>query len=365
MVNSPITVLIMAAGTGGHIFPALSVARELQMLGAKVEWLGTPSGLEHELLANTEIPLHTVPVQGLRGKGFMRLLFAPFMLIRAFWESLQVLRRVRPDSVLGMGGFVAGPAGLAAKTLGLPLLIHEQNAVVGLTNKLLFPFSIRAMEAFPSTFPVASKVSYTGNPVRREIRELRNAVSLTVATDHSLKLLVLGGSLGAQALNSILPELIASAPAGSVKTLHQTGSRQFARTLQRYKELGHDTEEAHRVVAFIDRMGEAYQWADIVLCRSGASTVCELAVAAKPAIFVPYPFHKDHQQLRNANWLRAAGAAEVIEQHELDVDRLRVVLAALMSDLERLKKMGLNASKVAICDAHTRIAGLCLEAAHG
>jgi len=176
---------------------------------------------------------------------------------------------------------------------------------------------------------------------------------------------VLGGSLGAEALNSILPELIASAPAGSIQTLHQTGRRQFARTLQRYEELGHDTEEAHRVMAFIDRMDEAYQWADIVLCRSGASTVCELAVAAKPAIFVPYPFHKDRQQLRNANWLRAAGAAEVIEQHELDVDRLIKVLAALMSDLDRLKEMGLSAGKVAICDAHTRIAGLCLEAAHG
>lgn len=365
MVNSPITVLILAAGTGGHIFPALSVARELQMLGAKVEWLGTPSGLEHELLANTEIPLHTVPVQGLRGKGLMRLMFAPFMLVRAFWESLKVLRRVQPDSVLGMGGFVSGPAGLAARTLGLPLLIHEQNAVVGLTNKLLFPFSIRAMEAFPSTFPAAAKVSYTGNPVRREIRELRNSVSLTDASGRPLRLLVLGGSLGAEALNSILPELIVSAPSGSIQTLHQTGRQQFARTLQRYQQLGQDTEKTHRVVAFIDEMGEAYQWADIVLCRSGASTVCEIAVAAKPAIFVPYPFHKDRQQLRNANWLHAAGAAEVVEQHELDVDRLMQVLTRLLTDLGRLREMGLSASKVAICDAHTRIADLCLEAAYG
>ena len=194
---------------------------------------------------------------------------------------------------------------------------------------------------------------------------MRNADSLTVATDHPLKLLVLGGSLGAEALNSILPDLIASDPAGSVKTLHQTGRQQFVRTLQRYQQLGQDTEKAHRVVAFIDRMGEAYQWADIVLSRSGASTVCEIAVAAKPAIFVPYPFHKDRQQLRNANWLRAAGAAEVVEQHELDVDRLMQVLTRLMGDLERLREMGLNASKVAICDAHTRIADLCLEAAYG
>lgn len=365
MVNSSITVLILAAGTGGHIFPALSVARELQILGAKVEWLGTPSGLEHELLANTEIPLHTVPVQGLRGKGLMRLMFAPFMLVRAFWESLKVMRRVQPDSVLGMGGFVSGPAGLAARTMGLPLLIHEQNAVVGLTNKLLFPFSIRAMEAFPSTFPADAKVSYTGNPVRREIRELRNSGSLTDASGRPLRLLVLGGSLGAEALNSILPELVVSVPSGSIQTLHQTGRRQFARTMQRYQQLGKDTEKTHRVVAFIDEMGEAYQWADIVLCRSGASTVCELAVAAKPAIFVPYPFHKDRQQLRNANWLQAADAAEVVEQHELDVDRLMQVLVRLLNDLGRLREMGLNASKVAICDAHTRIADLCLEAAYG
>jgi len=365
MVNSSITVLILAAGTGGHIFPALSVARELQILGAKVEWLGTPSGLEHELLANTQIPLHTVPVQGLRGKGLMRLMFAPFMLVRAFWESLKVMRRVQPDSVLGMGGFVSGPAGLAARTMGLPLLIHEQNAVVGLTNKLLFPFSIRAMEAFPSTFPADAKVSYTGNPVRREIRELRNSGSLTDASGRPLRLLVLGGSLGAEALNSILPELVVSVPSGSIQTLHQTGRRQFARTMQRYQQLGKDTEKTHRVVAFIDEMGEAYQWADIVLCRSGASTVCELAVAAKPAIFVPYPFHKDRQQLRNANWLQAADAAEVVEQHELDVDRLMQVLVRLLNDLGRLREMGLNASKVAICDAHTRIADLCLEAAYG
>ena len=365
MVNSSITVLILAAGTGGHIFPALSVARELQILGAKVEWLGTPSGLEHELLANTQIPLHTVPVQGLRGKGLMRLMFAPFMLVRAFWESLKVMRRVQPDSVLGMGGFVSGPAGLAARTMGLPLLIHEQNAVVGLTNKLLFPFSIRAMEAFPSTFPADAKVSYTGNPVRGEIRELRNSGSLTDASGRPLRLLVLGGSLGAEALNSILPELVVSVPSGSIQTLHQTGRRQFARTMQRYQQLGKDTEKTHRVVAFIDEMGEAYQWADIVLCRSGASTVCELAVAAKPAIFVPYPFHKDRQQLRNANWLQAADAAEVVEQHELDVDRLMQVLVRLLNDLGRLREMGLNASKVAICDAHTRIADLCLEAAYG
>ena len=365
MVNSPITVLILAAGTGGHIFPALSVARELQILGAKVEWLGTPSGLEHELLANTEIPLHTVPVRGLRGKGLMRLMFAPFMLVRAFWESLKVMRRVQPDSVLGMGGFVSGPAGLAARTMGLPLLIHEQNAVVGLTNKLLFPFSIRAMEAFPSTFPADAKVSYTGNPVRREIRELRNSGSLTDASGRPLRLLVLGGSLGAEALNSILPELVVSVPSGSIQTLHQTGRRQFARTMQRYQQLGKDTEKTHRVVAFIDEMGEAYQWADIVLCRSGASTVCELAVAAKPAIFVPYPFHKDRQQLWNAKWLQAAGAAEVVEQHELDVDRLMQVLVRLLNDLGRLREMGLSGSKVAICDAHTRIADLCLEAAYG
>ena len=260
---------------------------------------------------------------------------------------------------------MSGPAGLAARTLGLPLLIHEQNAVLGLTNKLLFPFSVRAMEAFPSTFPAAAKVSYTGNPVRREIREMRNSASLTDASGRPLKLLVLGGSLGAEALNRILPELIVSAPSGSIQTLHQTGRQQFARTLQRYQQLGQDTEKTHRVVAFIDEMGEAYQWADIVLCRSGASTVCEIAVAAKPAIFVPYPFHKDRQQLRNANWLHAAGAAEVVEQHNLDVDRLMQVLTRLLTDQGRLREMGLRASKVAICDAHTRIADLCLEAAYG
>ena len=249
--------------------------------------------------------------------------------------------------------------------MGLPLLIHEQNAVVGLTNKLLFPFSVRAMEAFPSTFPAAAKVSYTGNPVRREIRRLRNSASLTDVSGRPLRLLVLGGSLGAEALNSILPELIVSTPSGSIQTLHQTGRQQFVRTLQRYEELGHDTEEAHRVVAFIDRMGEAYQWADIVLCRSGASTVCELAVAAKPAIFVPYLFIKTSQQLRNANWLRAAGAAEVIEQHELDVDRLRQVLAATYERSGAIKRDGAEREQSGDMRRSHPYCRFCLEAAHG
>ncbi|MBK52477.1 MAG: undecaprenyldiphospho-muramoylpentapeptide beta-N-acetylglucosaminyltransferase [Gammaproteobacteria bacterium] len=365
MVNSSMTVLIMAAGTGGHIFPALSVARELQLLGARVEWLGTPSGFEHELLTKTGIPLHTVPVKGLRGTGTLRLLFAPFMLARAFWESLKVLRRVRPNSVLGMGGFVTGPAGLAAKAMGMPLLIHEQNAVAGLTNRLLFPISVRAMETFPSTFPAAKKVSHTGNPVRREILELCNLTSLSDFSNRSLKLLVLGGSLGAEVLNKILPELLVSFSSKSIQTLHQTGRRQFSQTLQRYKKLGHDTENAHRVVAFIEQISEAYRWADIVLCRSGASTVCELAVAAKPAILVPYPFHKDRQQLRNARWLHAVDAAEVIEQNELDLNRLIRTLDRFVCDKGRLKEMGFNASKVAIRDAHSRIANLCLEVARG
>ena len=365
MTKPSLTVLIMAAGTGGHIFPALSVARELQLLGARVEWLGTPSGFEHELLKNSEIRLHTVPVHGLRGKGLVRLLYSPFMLVRAFWESLKVLRRVRPHCVLGMGGFVTGPAGLAARTMGMPLLIHEQNAVVGLTNRLLFPISVRAMESFPSTFPAAEKVSHTGNPVRREILELCHSSPPSDSRHRPLKLLVLGGSLGAGVLNKILPELLVSMPFESIQTLHQTGRLQFSQTLQRYKELELDTDRTHRVVAFIDEISEAYRWADIVLCRSGASTVCELAVASKPAIFVPYPFHKDRQQLRNARWLHAAGAAEVIEQNELNSVRLAQTLCRFVGDHGRMREMGQKASKVAIRDAHSRIACLCLEAARG
>lgn len=357
-------MLIMAAGTGGHVFPALSIAQELMSRGVSVEWLGTPTGLENDLLKETKIPIHQVTVKGLRGVGFMRLLLAPIMLVRAFWNSLRIIGNVAPDCVLGMGGFVCGPAGLAAKFSGKPLLIHEQNAVAGLTNRLLFRISNRAMEAFPATFKRARHVVYTGNPVRQEIVALHAQERDSDLAGRPLRLLILGGSQGAAALNQLIPKLISKMDSDVLETRHQTGKKQFESTLELYSESGVSIDASHRVEAFIDDMSAAYSWADLVLCRSGASTVCELAAAGKPAIFIPYPYHKDNQQLLNARWLQNSCGAEVIEQKDLSLPGLIDILESYRRDPAALNAMSRNARAVAILDASSRIASACQEVMH-
>jgi len=357
-------VLIMAAGTGGHVFPAISIAHELMSRGVYVEWLGTPTGLENDLLKGTGIPIHQVSVKGLRGSGFMRLLLAPIMLIRAFWCSLRIIGQVAPDCVLGMGGFVCGPAGLAAKLKGKPLLIHEQNAVAGLTNRLLFRISDRAMEAFPATFKQAGHVVYTGNPVRQKIIALHAQRQETDLAGRPLRLLILGGSQGAAVLNILIPKLVAKMDSELLETRHQTGKRQFDSTLELYSASGVIIDASHRVEPFIDDMSAAYGWADLVLCRSGASTVCELAAAGKPAIFIPYPYHKDNQQLLNASWLQDSNGAEVIEQKDLSLARVMKIMERYAKDPGLLNAMSRNARAAAILDASSRIASICQEVMH-
>jgi len=364
MATGDMKVLIMAAGTGGHVFPAISIAQELMSRGVSVEWLGTPTGLENDLLKGTDIPIHQVSIKGLRGSGFMRLLLAPIMLISAFWHSLRIIRRVAPDCVLGMGGFVCGPAGLAAKFRGKPLLIHEQNAVAGLTNRLLFRLSNRAMEAFPATFKQARHVVYTGNPVRQEIIALHAQRREDDLDGRPLRLLVLGGSQGAAALNQLIPKLVAKMDSEVLETLHQTGKRQFDSALELYSASGVLINASHRVEPFIDDMSAAYSWADLVLCRSGASTVCELAAAGKPAIFIPYPYHKDNQQLLNARWLQDSNGAEVIEQKDLSLAGVLEILERYTKDPGMLKAMSSSARAVAILDASSRIASTCQEVMH-
>lgn len=361
MATGGMKVLIMAAGTGGHVFPALSIAQELISRGISVEWLGTPTGLENELLKGTEIPIHQVPVKGLRGSGLVRLLLAPVMLMSGFWNSLRIIGRVAPDCVLGMGGYVCGPAGLAAKFRGKPLLIHEQNAVAGLTNRLLFRICDCAMEAFPATFKPARHVVYTGNPVRQEIIALHAQRRELDLAGRPLRLLVLGGSQGAAALNQLVPKLVAKMDSRVLETLHQTGKKQFDSTHQLYSVSNVAIDASHRVEPFIDDMSAAYDWADLVLCRSGASTVCELAAAGKPAIFIPYPHHKDNQQLLNARWLQDSRGAEVIEQKDLSLPGLMEILDHYVKDPGVLEAMSRNARAVAILDASSRIASACEE----
>jgi len=355
----------MAGGTGGHIFPAMSIAEKLQELGVHVEWLGSNAGLEVQILSKTQIPLHLISARGLRGKGIRSLIKAPFMILQATMQALNVVKTVNPDCVLGMGGFVTGPGGVAARLRGKRLLIHEQNAVAGVTNRLLAPLAYKVLQAFPDTFKYRRTVETVGNPVRQAISAL--ATCRDFASDRPLHILVLGGSQGAKAINQVVPAALSDWPveAGNCQVLHQAGKHKLNETTGCYSQAGIECGDDLTVTEFINDMAGAYQWADIVVCRSGASTVAELAAAGVPSILVPYPHHKDQQQLKNARWLENAGAALIFEQQNLTAERLRQALLAIATDRQRLAAMSSAARNIALVDADLRISKLCQEAACG
>ena len=365
MPREDMTVLIMAAGTGGHVFPALSIARKLRKHNVRTEWMGTHQGMENQLLEGTGIKIHAVSAKGLKGKGVVRLLFAPFMLVQALIQSIRVLSSVNPDCVLGMGGFVSGPGGLAAKITGRKLVIHEQNAVPGFTNKLLSKIANLVFEAFPNTFPDSDKVLYTGNPLRSEIAELAEKPRQYEKSSRSLRILVLGGSQGALAINEVVPELIADWPEQNrPHVLHQSGERTLEETQVLYKDRGLSSVEGVEVVPFISDMADAYGWTDLVICRSGASTVSEIAAVGLPSILIPYPHHSDQQQKHKANWLVSAGAAFLLEQKDLTLATLRSLLLDLHTDRSKLQKMSDAARSISICDADELIVSRCMELVH-
>lgn len=355
----------MAAGTGGHVFPALSIAQKLQEQNVRTEWMGTHQGMENRLLEGTGIRIHAVSAKGLKGKGILRLLFAPIMLVQALIQSMRVLSRVNPDCVLGMGGFVSGPGGLAARLTGRKLVIHEQNAVPGLTNKLLAKIANQVFEAFPDTFSKSAKVIHTGNPLRKEIAGLAGRTRSLEDASRPLQILVLGGSQGALAINEVVPEMLANwSKENRPLVRHQTGDRTFETTQAIYEDKGLDTSERIQVVPFISDMAEAYMWADLVICRSGASTVSEIAAVGLPSILVPYPHHSDQQQTHNANWLVRAGAALLLEQNTLTAAALSTLVMDLNENRGKLQQMSDRASSIAICDADEIIARRCMELAH-
>ncbi|WP_226702259.1 undecaprenyldiphospho-muramoylpentapeptide beta-N-acetylglucosaminyltransferase [Microbulbifer elongatus] len=346
--------LVMAGGTGGHVFPALAVARALQAQGGSVEWLGTMRGIEAQLIPAAEIPLHFITVEGVRGKGKAALLKAPLQISKAIWQARAVVKQVKPDAVLGFGGFATGPGGVAARLAGVPLIIHEQNAVAGTTNRLLAKIASRVLEAFPSGLPRAQQV---GNPVRTEIAELP-APSERVGKNTPQRLLVLGGSLGAVAINELVPEALAKMPAEvRPQVIHQAGQRHLDLAKEAYERAGVEAE----VVPFIADMAEAYGQADLVICRSGALTVSEIAAAGLGAIMVPFPFAIDDHQTKNGEWLERAGAARVIQQDALDADELARLLASLFADPEKLLAMAEAARRVAKPDATDRVLAACRE----
>lgn len=352
-------VLIMAGGTGGHVFPALACAREFRARGFDVHWLGTPRGIENDLVPAAGIPLHHIRIGGLRGKGLKTLLSAPFKLLGALEQSIRLMRQLRPVCVVGFGGYVSGPGGLAAKLCGVPLIIHEQNAVAGTTNRLLAPLANRVCEAFPNTFKPKANLYTTGNPVRAE---LFAQASRQITDQPPRHLLVLGGSLGAEPLNRLLPEALGLIPEAQRPVVwHQTGNQHAERTEQRYREAG----VAVKVLPFIDDMAQAYTWADAVVCRAGALTVSELAAAALPSLLIPLPHAIDDHQTFNARYLATAGAARILPQAELDAARLAAQLTELMTQAQTLEQMGASARQLARPKATAELVTICLEATRG
>jgi UDP-N-acetylglucosamine--N-acetylmuramyl-(pentapeptide) pyrophosphoryl-undecaprenol N-acetylglucosamine transferase len=358
--------LIAAGGTGGHVFPALAVAQELRSRGVDLKWLGTATGLEAERVPRAGIAFEALRVTGLRGRGLARLLRAPVMLLRSLLQAVSAIRHFRPHAVLGMGGYVSGPVGVAAWLLRRPLLIHEQNAIPGTTNKLLAPLATVVLEAFPGAFDVARKAIHTGNPLRRAFREHfaqpcpagRDASG----TDHTkrFRILVLGGSQGALALNETLPRAFSCARNKTVFQIwHQCGQAHVELTRGIYSGTDLDV----RVDAFIEDMPAAYAWADVVICRSGAMTVAELACAGVASILVPFPYAVDDHQSANARFLAQPGAAIVIPQDKLNADAVGEQLDRLCADAKRLLAMGTAAKSQAMLDATERVANLCLEQA--
>jgi len=334
------------------------VARALIERGARVSWLGTAAGIEARLVPANGLELHTIDVAGLRGKGALSWLAAPLRLARACLQALAVVRRLAPELVVGMGGFASGPGGLAARLSGRPLLIHEQNAAPGLTNRLLARIANTVLQAFPHTFH-GDKVRSVGNPVRREILELEAPAQRFAGRDDRFRVLVLGGSGGALAINERVPAALARiAPVQRPQVRHQAG-----RTLAQARSAYATHAVEGDVSAFIDDMAAAYAWADLVICRSGALTVAELAGAGVGALLVPYPHAVDDHQTVNARWLADAGAAVVVQEHDLGVERLTRELETLLSDRAGLADRAVRARALARPDAASSVADIVEEVA--
>ncbi|MES2625586.1 MAG: undecaprenyldiphospho-muramoylpentapeptide beta-N-acetylglucosaminyltransferase [Pseudomonadota bacterium] len=373
-------VLIMAGGTGGHVFPALTIAKELLARGAQVEWLGTRNGIEAKVIGETRIPLHFISVSGLRGSGLLKKLLAPLVVGFAVIQALFAIARIKPGCVLGMGGFATGPGGLAAKLLGKKLLIHEQNAVAGLTNQLLFPIANTVMEAFPGAFERKQKITrnpllrsfirpgkvvVVGNPVREEILAIAPYEQRVAAHKGKLRLLVIGGSLGAVAINQVLPKVLAGFADGERPLVkHQCGKRNVDETRKWYQDAGLKLDENLQLTAFIDDMAEAYSWADVILCRAGASTLAEVAAIGLPAILVPYLHAVDDHQTANARALEQLGAAKLLSQDERLAAKLDVALRDLVANRNILLQQSQAARVAGNREATVQAARYCMEACH-
>lgn len=354
-------VLIMAGGTGGHVFPALATADELRRQGADLAWMGTRAGIEARLVPAAGIPIHWIGVGGLRGKGWRTRLAAPFVLARALAGAWRIVRGFKPAVVLGMGGFASGPGGLAAWLARRPLVIHEQNAAPGLTNRTLARFAVRVLEGFPDSFPPARRARHVGNPVRATVADLPVPGERFAGRAGRLRLLVFGGSQGAVILNETLPAALAAlSEAERPEVRHQAGARHLDAARAAYAAAGVEA----RVEAFVDDVAAAYAWADVAICRAGALTVTELAAAGLGAVLVPFAAAVDDHQTRNAAYLERAGAAVIIAQAALTPERLAAALRDL-GDRARLLQMAEAARTLARPDAARELAQACIDAGAG
>lgn len=355
-------VLIMAGGTGGHVFPALAVADELRSRGVEVSWMGTKAGLESRIVPEAGIPIHYIKVSGLRGKGLVGWLLAPVKLVIAIIHALAIVIKIKPVSVLGMGGFASGPGGVAAWLLRRPLVLHEQNAVIGMTNKLLSHIATRLMEAFPGAFK-DNMAEHVGNPIRKAISDLPEPAVRYQQREDAIRILVIGGSLGAQALNETVPQAIAALPESiNVEVWHQSGANKLDITCDSYQQ----SSVTANVVSFVDDMAKAYAWADLVICRAGALTVSELSAAGVAAIFIPFPYAVDDHQTLNAQYLVDAGAARLMQQKSLTAESLSDCLQELIDKgRSHLLKMAEAARTCAKPDATIDVANACLEVTNG
>ncbi len=349
--------LIMAGGTGGHVYPALGFAELARKRGYQVSWLGTKQGLEARVVPENRIQLHCIEISGVRGKGIKSLVTAPLKIARAIRQARKIIKKSRPDLVIGFGGYSTGPGGVAARLAGIPLVIHEQNAIAGTTNRLLSRIASRVLCGFEQSLPNALTV---GNPVREDIINLSVKPAVNDANWRP-RLLVLGGSLGARFLNDTVPQALKNMPADQRPLVrHQAGPKLLDEAKTSYSDAGVEAE----ITAYIDDMAEAYQWADLVVCRAGAMTVSEVAIAGLPAIFVPFPYAIDDHQTANASWLVSIDAALLYQQSEQNPRRFESLLTGLLKDQERLARMSEKARTKGIRNSAEQILQQCEELTH-
>ncbi|NMP32046.1 undecaprenyldiphospho-muramoylpentapeptide beta-N-acetylglucosaminyltransferase [Thalassotalea sp. M1531] len=351
-------LLVMAGGTGGHIFPGVAVAKALESEGWQIHWLGTAKRMEAEIVPQQGYPISFINIAGMRNKGWKELIKLPFKLLQSLIQSIRVIRGINPDVVLGMGGYASAPGGVAAWLLGKPLVLHEQNAVAGMSNRYLSKIAKRVLCAFPNAFKISVGAKVVGNPLRKEMVELEQVVS--VQPTSSKKVLVVGGSLGAKIFNDTVPSAMKQIQQQHIHVWHQTGKGNEAEVQARYHEHGLP-EERIKVTEFIDNMAEAYNWADIVVCRAGALTVSELAMAGKPAIFIPLPHAVDDHQTKNADYLVGRGAAKLIAQKDFNGTTLAQMLNSMFSSDTVVRNMSKAALDAAHADATIKVAEACKE----